>query len=173
MTPEDIAAVYHGPLDGFVARRTALTKQLRRSDPEAAATVGKLRKPSVSAWAIDQLAVVRPDLVTELLAAGADAGRAQRAVADGAGSAEALGVASARVREALDAAVNGATDVLERDGHATGEETARRIRTTLQAAAGGSSEERVAAWRGTLDRDLAPAGFGAPEGLDDDAPELA
>jgi hypothetical protein len=171
--PDDVATIYQGPLDGFIARRTALAKQLRSSDADAAAAVGKLRKPSVSAWAIDQLAVESPDLLAELLAAGADAGRAQRAVAEGVGSGEALSVASARVRDALDAAVRAATTVLDSNGHATGEEAARRIRTTLQAAASGSPDERAALWRGTLDRDLAPAGFGAPEGLDDDIPELA
>jgi hypothetical protein len=173
LSPEDIAAVYQGPLDSFVARRTALARQLRSTDAEAATAVGKLRKPPVSAWAIDKLAVESPELVTELLAAGADAGKAQRAVSDGVRSGEALSIASARVRDALDAAVRAATAVLDRAGHATGEEAARRIRTTLQAAVSGSAEERAALWRGTLDRDLAPAGFGAPEGLDDDLPELA
>ncbi len=173
MTPEDIAAIYHGPLDGFVARRTALARHLRSSDADAAASVGKLRKPPVSAWAIDQLAVESPDLITELLAAGADAAKAQRAVSGGVGSGEALGLAAGRVRDALDAAVHAATTVLDSNGHATGEETARRIRTTLQAAVIGTPDERAALWRGTLDRDLAPAGFGAPEGLDDDLPELA
>jgi hypothetical protein len=173
LSPEDIAAVYQGPLDSFVARRTARARQLRSTDADAATAVGKLRKPPVSAWAIDQLAVESPELVTELLAAGADAGKAQRAVSDGVRSGEALSIASARVRDALDAAVRAATAVLDRAGHATGEEAARRIRTTLQAAVSGSAEERAALWRGTLDRDLAPAGFGAPEGLDDDLPELA
>jgi hypothetical protein len=173
VTPDDVATIYQGPLDGFVARRTALAKQLRSSDADAAAAVAKLRKPSVSAWAIDQLAVESPDLLAELLAAGADAGKAQRAVAEGVGSGEALSVASARVRDALDAAVRAATIVLDSNGHATGEETARRIRTTLQSAASGSPDDRAALWRGTLDRDLAPAGFGTPEGQDDDLPELA
>jgi hypothetical protein len=173
LSPEDIAAVYHGRLDGFVTRRTTLAKKLRSSDAGAAASVGKLRKPPVSAWAIDQLAVGSRDVIAELLAAGADAAQAQRAVSGGVGSGEALGLAAARVRDALDAAVRAATTVLENNGHATSEETARRIRTTLQAAVIGTPAERAALWRGTLDRDLAPAGFGAPEGLDDDLPELA
>nr|MDQ2960379.1 hypothetical protein [Candidatus Dormibacteraeota bacterium] len=41
------------------------------------------------------------------------------------------------------------------------------------AAAGGSAEERLAVWRGTLDRDLAPTGFGSLGGEVDDVPELA
>ena len=58
-------------------------------------------------------------------------------------------------------------------GHATGDETVRQIRTTLQSAATGGVEARLALWRGTLDGNLGPAGFGeAPEGHAD-PPELA
>jgi hypothetical protein len=146
---------------------------VRSSDAEAASAVKKLRKPSVSAWAIDQLAVDDPDLVVELLAAGADARVAQQAVAAGTGSGEDLLLASTRVREAVEAAVRAASLVLDRSGHEMAEETARRIRTTLQAAVTGGVAEREALWRGTLDRDLKPAGFGAADGPDDDVPELA
>jgi hypothetical protein len=173
LEPVDNAAIYHGPLEEFVARRTALVRTLRSSDADAAEAMGKMRKPSVSAWAIDQLAVEKPDLVAELLAAGADAREAQQAVAGGAASGDDLLVASGRVREAVEGAVRAATTVLERFGHATSEDTARRIRTTLQAAAAGGAAERLALWRGMLDRDLTPTGFGAPDGLEDDAPELA
>ncbi len=173
MVRVDITNLYRGPLESFVARRTALVQQLRSSEADAAVVVGKLRKPSVSAWAIDQVAAENPDLTAELLAAGADAREAQQEVAGGARDSEALLVASARVREGVEAAVRAATTVLELGGHATGEETARRIRTTLQAAITGGPDERVALWRGTLDRDLESTGFGAPEGLQNDVPELA
>lgn len=169
----DIAAVYHGSLDGFVDRRTELAQQLRSSDADAAVAVRKLRKPPVSVWAIDQLAIENPDLLTELLAAGTDASEAQQQVAEGVCSSDALLTASARVREAVAAAVGATTAVLDRAGHADSEATVRRIRTTLQAAVSGSPGVRLALWRGTLDRDLELAGFGAPEGLEDDPPELA
>jgi hypothetical protein len=114
-----------------------------------------------------------PNLVTELLAAGADAREAQQAVAGGTGSGEDLLVASTRVRAAVEAAVRAASVVLDRSGHEMAEETARRIRTTLQAAVSGGVAEREALWRGTLERDLKPAGFGVADGPDDDVPELA
>jgi hypothetical protein len=114
-----------------------------------------------------------PDLVTELLASGADARVAQQAVAGGTGSGEDLLLASTRVRKAVETAVRAACVVLDRSGHEMAEETARRIRTTLQAAVTGGVAEREALWRGTLDRDLKPAGFGAADGPDDDVPELA
>ena len=169
----DSSAVYHGPLEEFVSRRTALERTLRSSDAAAAVAVKKLRKPPVGVWAIDQLAVEDPELVAALLAAGLDAREAQRAVADGSGSGEDLQVATTRVREAVEAAVRAAAQVLDGSGQAMAEETARKIRTTLQAAVGGGAAEREALWRGTLDRDLTPTGFGAADVPDDDPPELA
>jgi hypothetical protein len=169
----DSAAVYHGPLEEFVARRTALERTLRSTDAAAAGAVKKLRKPPVSVWAIDQLAAENPELVAELLAAGLDAREAQQAVADGSRSGEDLLVASARVREAIEAAVRAAAQVLDRSSQSMAEETARKIRITLQAAVSGGAAEREALWRGTLDSDLKPTGFGAADVTDDDAPELA
>ena len=98
---DDVIALYRGDLGQFVARRTALSKALRPADASAAAAVAKLRKPSVSAWAIDQVAAEDPDLIADLLAAGADARQAQQLVADGTGSGDDLRAASARVRDAL------------------------------------------------------------------------
>jgi hypothetical protein len=47
-----IGAVYGGALDGFVARRDALVKQLRAAKrTDDAGTVKALRKPRVNAWA--------------------------------------------------------------------------------------------------------------------------
>ena len=48
----DAASLYRGPLEDFVARRTALVRELRHTDREAADAVGKLRKPSAGVWAI-------------------------------------------------------------------------------------------------------------------------
>ena len=48
----------------------------------------------------------------------------------------------------------------------------RQIRDTLHAAATGGSDSRVALWRGTLDTNLSPAGFGETAAGDPDPPEL-
>ncbi|MEO8898621.1 MAG: hypothetical protein ABI352_12030 [Candidatus Dormibacter sp.] len=111
--------------------------------------------------------------MAQLLAAAADAREAQLAVGAGTASGDDLHLASTRVREAIEAAVRAASSVLDRSDHALPEETARRIRTTLQAAATGGAAERLALWHGTLDRDLGPSGFGAPDGHDEDTPEVA
>lgn len=169
----DTAGLYHGPLEDFVARRAALVRELRSADPDAAAAAGKLRKPTVAVWAIDQLAVVDPTLIAELLAAGADAREAQGNVAAGSESREDLLTATARLRDRVDAAARASAHVLERDGHGAGEETARRIRATLQAAATGGAADRSALWTGTLDRDLDVAGFGTVGDPEADPAELA
>jgi hypothetical protein len=169
----DYPDLYRGPLDGFVARRDALVRELRSTDRAAATAAGKLRKPAVAAWAIDQLASDEPDVILELLSAGSDASESQRAFATQTTDRDDFARASVRLREAVVAAARAADTVLQTGGHATSDDVMRRITTTLQAAATGSAAERLALWRGTLDRDLAPSGFGAVDDAEDDDPELA
>lgn len=169
----DIADLYRGPLEEFVARRTALARELRRTDPDAAAALSKLRKPPAGVWAIDQLSAEDTPVIAELLAAGADARDAQWRVAAGSVSREDLLVASGRLRDAVEAAARAATALLEHDGHGTSDETARRIRTTLQAAATGGAADRQALWAGTLGGDVDVAGFGVAREPEDDPDELA
>ena len=65
-----IVAVYRGPLDGFVARRDALVKQLRAAKHrEAADRVKSLRKPSRMAWVLDALAHENSASIEQLAAA--------------------------------------------------------------------------------------------------------
>ena len=169
----DTAELYRGPLEDFVARRTALVRELRSTDPAAATAAAKLRKPPVGVWAIDQLARGHPELITELLAAGADVRDAQQNVAAGTGSREDLLAASGRLRDAVEAAAAAASGVLAYAGHATSEETGRRMRATLQAATTAGAAERRALWTGTVGRDLDAAGFGAVGEPETDVPELA
>ena len=65
-----------------------MARELRATDPDTALAIGKLRKPSVGVWAIDQLAVDHPALITELLAVGADARDAHQNAAAGTESRE-------------------------------------------------------------------------------------
>ncbi len=169
----DTAGLYQGPLGDFVARRAALVRELRGSDPEAAEAIGKLRKPAVSVWAIDQLAVRNAALIAELLAAGADARDAQRNVASGIETRDDLARATGRLRDAVETAARAAVEVLTEAGHTASDETTRRIRITLQAAATGCASDRHALWTGVLDHDLDVAGFGDAGELEEDVPELA
>jgi hypothetical protein len=169
----DTSSLYQGPLEDFIARRTSLLRELRSTDRDAAAVIAKLRKPPLGVWAIDQLAVASPGVLTELLAAGADARDAHQNVATGSERRDDLLVASGRLRDGVESAARAAAAVLEGAGHPASDETDRRIRATLQAAATGDVAQRVALWKGTLDRDLDATGFGAPEEPEDDPAELA
>lgn len=164
--------LYRGPLDEFVARRTRLVRATRPADRSAAAAFGKARKPPVAVWAIDQVAIDGQDVVAALLAAAADASDAQRSVSDQSETREGLLLASGRLRDAVEMAARAADAVLEKAGHASGEDANRRIRATLHAAATGSSDDRMALWQGTLDHEVAPPGFGAVDTANEDAPEL-
>ena len=149
-----------------------MAKALAATDPAAAAAVRRLRKPSLAAWAIDQVAAQESRDVAELLAAGAHARDAQQAVAEGTASGDELRAAVARLREAADEVARSAESTLASSGHPVGESTPRQIRDTLHAAATGGSDNRVALWRGTLDANLTPAGFGDTAAADPDPPEL-
>src|SRR4029077_868926 len=125
----------------------------------AAAVIASIRKPPVGVWAIDQLAAASPAIVIELLAAGADARDAQQNVATGSERREDLLAASGRLRDGVEAAARAAAEALEGAGHPASDETGRRIRATLQAAATGGAAQRMALWKGTLDRELDVTGF--------------
>ncbi len=168
----DLTDLYHGPLGEFIARRRRLIAETRGADPAAAAAIESLRKPPLSAWAIDQLAIDQQDLLVELLAAGADTRAAHQLVGDPVATREDLLLATGRLRDAVEQAARAADTVLEAAGRSGGEDVARRIRTTLQSAATGTGADRLALWRGTLDHDVEPSGFGAVDTPDDDPPEL-
>jgi hypothetical protein len=69
-----ITTVYRGPLEDFITRRDALSKQLRASKRKDDADVVKaLRKPSRMAWALDQVVFEDPDAVEDLAKAITDA----------------------------------------------------------------------------------------------------
>ena len=74
----DANDLYGLPLERFVPERNALAKDLRRNgDRDEAETVAKLRKPSVAAWAVNQLVRTQRQAVARLFAAGDAAQRAQ------------------------------------------------------------------------------------------------
>ena len=84
-----VAALYRLPLGEFVAARDQLARRLRSAgDRQAARRVAGLRRPSVSAWAANQLANAAPNAMAELLEAGAALQAAQQeALAGRAGAA--------------------------------------------------------------------------------------
>ena len=157
-----VAGLYRLPLAEFVAGRDQLARQLRAAgDREAARRVAALRRPSISAWAANQLAQAAPHAMAELLEVGADLRQAQQdALAGQPGAARRLRTATAQLRAAITRLSARAETLLVRAGHAASGTTLTRLAATLQAAATGDAATRAALAQGRLPGDLDPAGFG-------------
>lgn len=146
----------------FTSARNALERRLRHHDPDAAARIKALRRPSVSAWAVNQLWWRERGLFAALLAAGEDLRGAQLRGAPGAQQ-QALSQARRNCLTQLTAA---AQRQLAATGHPATTATLRKVTTTLEACAAYGTQLPEHA-RGHLCEDLAPPGF---ERLADFAP---
>lgn len=160
----DIDALYELPPEQFIAARDRLFKQLREDGRSAdAQRVKSLRRPTVPAWAVNQVVRQYRSEVEELLAAGEDLRRAQQRALSGKGGAD-LREASERRRNALREVAEAAEAVLDQADRASASHL-DAIRTTFEAA----SLDREAATEvreGRLVKELdAPAGFGDVTGL--------
>jgi hypothetical protein len=157
-----LAALYRLPLEQFVATRDQLARRLRAAgDRVTARRVAGLRRPPVSAWAVNQLAHAAPNAVAELLEVGAALRQAQQdALAGQPGAARQLRTATAHLRAAITRLSQRAETLLVRAGHAASDATLARLAATLQAAATGDEATRAALAQGRLPGDLDPAGFG-------------
>ena len=148
--PEEVVdELYGAPLDEFTARRDARAKELRKSDRAQADAIKKLRKPTVAADAVNQLARRSPDDVEALLAAGSALRQAQL----GGGDRDAIRSAARDEREAVerlvsDAASHGASPAIQEE-----------VRGTLHAAAL-EDETRERVRRGVLTQARQAVGLG-------------
>jgi hypothetical protein len=153
-----------GP-ESFVAARTEAARRLKKAgDAGAAARITALRRPPLSAWAVNQLARARGPEVEGLLEAGGRLRDAHRAALAGEGAAQ-LRAATRAEREAVAGLVAAAAEVLESTGHPATDATRDRIAGTLHAAAADPDAAELVR-RGQLTHDLDPAGFGTPDTLD-------
>jgi hypothetical protein len=149
------------PLDRFVAERTALAKELRaRGQGDQAAQVAALRKPSLAAWAVNQLVRTQSRDVQTLFEAGDEARRAQAELLDGRGDGAALRDALDRERDHVSRLIAAARGLLSSEGHALSPAALERVAETLHAAAL-DEEARVEVERGSLERELRHVGIGA------------
>src|SRR4051812_24933250 len=130
----DADDLYGLPLREFVPARDALAKRLcgegRRED---AAAVAALRRPSVAAWAVNQLMRTQRRAAAELLDAGAALFETQAGVLSGRGSAADLRTAAERQRRAVDALRGQAAGLLDEHGRAPSTQTLERVGETLHA----------------------------------------
>jgi hypothetical protein len=146
--------LYGLPLDEFTRARDELARELRKAgNPEAADEVKALRKPSVSAWTVNQLARRHPQETRALVQAGEELRRAQRAAVTK-GDAEALRDAQRAHRERLEELTAAARHKLGAGG-----QTLQRVGQTLRAASV-EKEQSKALLAGTLTEDVEQSGFG-------------
>ncbi len=160
----EIGWLFELPPEEFTAARDELAKRLAAEGrSEESRSIKGLRRPTVAAWAVNQLARRRPAEIEELLKAGASLQRAQRKVLSGVRSAD-FRDASEERRRAVNRLVRLAEEVLEEGGRGSAA-ASEAVRSTLEAASlDDRSAELVRA--GRLSRELAaPASFGAVEGL--------
>jgi hypothetical protein len=145
--------LYQLPLDQFTARRNDLAKELKDAgDETGAGSVAKLRKPSLPAWAVNQLARREKRSLADLFKASDTLRDAHAAGGD------ALRDAT-RARNALiSRLVDTAAAILEEAGHSPGRAHLDRVTATLQASA--DDEFRADLAGGRLVTDLQPTGFG-------------
>jgi hypothetical protein len=161
----DADDLYGLPLDSFVAERGKLAKELKAvGDRDRAAEVTALRKPSVAAWAVNQLVRTQPKPIAGLFKAGDTLRKAQEKVLAGRGDAGDLRAGVEREREAVSGLVEKARGLLNSDGHELSQAVLDRVSDTLHAAAlDGQARAQVRA--GTLVGELRHAGLGMAGGF--------
>ncbi|CAN7221238.1 hypothetical protein [Arthrobacter sp. LjRoot14] len=127
---EIASALYRLPLEGFVAARTAAAKTAAADGGrDLAEAVRALPKPSAAAWAVNMLAVHRPDSLRELAELGAAMRRAQEDLDAGA-----LRTLSQERRQLLSRVMGTLREVAEQQGRKVSAAVAAEAEATLRAA---------------------------------------
>ena len=153
----EIDALFQLPLNEFTSARNALAARLSKADHGAkAAKVKALGKPSISAWAVNQLYWRHNDVFNNLIAAGQRLFQAQ--VSHLAGKDADMQEAQAAQREALATLSSLADALLRAAGHKPTPDAIRRIHTTLETLSTYSSVSGTPR-PGRLTLDVDPPGF--------------
>ena len=153
-SPEDLYGV---PLDGFTSARDALAARLKDEGDSAGAKAAKaLKKPTLPAWTVNQLARQEGETLHRLM-------ELRDEMADAAGPDEIRRLSTERKR-ITSALLQGAEAILSEAGHPANANTLDAVAKTLQS--GGSDEDRLRLLKGTLDRPLNPSGFEGLGGFD-------
>jgi hypothetical protein len=130
--PASIDALYQLPLTEFTSARNALATRLRKSGKTADADeVRTLVKPSIPAWAVNQVYWKHRAAFDRLLAAGDEMRKAQSSTLAGK-SGDVRGALDG-VREALSELARLAADALETAGHNATPGAMRAVTATLEA----------------------------------------
>jgi hypothetical protein len=162
----EVERLYGLSLEEFLPARAELVKRLRADGHrEAAQAAGRLRKPSVAAWAVDRLARQHPKEIQALFDANDRLRAAQTGGKRGAGPERMRG--AVRDRQAvLSRLAEAARTVLGEAGHPGSRTMLDRVTASLLATAA-DPEAAELVRRGVLAKDLEPGvGFGALAGAE-------
>jgi hypothetical protein len=155
---QELDRLFGLPLSDYTSGRNDLARRLRAAGQTAAAeATAKLPKPSVSAWAVNQLSRQRRRELEELVAVGRRLAEAQlRAV----GGDDAAGFVQLRSEhaDAVRSLAAAATDLLEQAGSRPGDAVRRRIGETLRGLSLDPTDPNPLL-AGRLTVDSQPAGF--------------
>jgi hypothetical protein len=156
--------LYGLPLERFVADRHLLVRQLRRDGRrKEASRVAALAKPSIVAWAVNQVVRTRPEQTAALWRAGDAVLDAQARVVAGEGSGVELRAAVEAERAALQPLAEAARGLVTGAGRFLAEQHVQALVETLHAAAVDPAlRDEVA--DGRLTRPLRLTGLGAALG---------
>src|SRR4051812_3176868 len=162
-TLEEIDQLFALPLDEFTAARNELAKRFKQEgDAETAETVRAMTKPSVAAWAVNQLARREPEAVRSLLNLGSRLRSAQERSLKGDRAADELRAAQSEERDVIRKLTRAAEGLLREGGRAASGTTLERVATLLRAAA---VAEPAALREGRLTGEVEPSGFDAFAGM--------
>jgi hypothetical protein len=158
LDPRDL---YGLPLERFIAERDALAKELRAAGQrDDAARVTAMRKPSLAAWAVNQLVRTQRRAVAALFDAGDALARAQSELLAGRGDPVSLREAGKRERASVAKLLEAARGLLSSEGHELSPAMLERVSDTLHAAAL-DEHARGEVEHGCLQRELRHVGLGA------------
>ncbi|WP_378736897.1 hypothetical protein [Nocardia brasiliensis] len=131
MTLDDAARDLYGLAPSeFVAARAARVKKAKEAgDKDLATAIGKLRKPTVTAWTVNLLAREAPDDVDALLQLGAALRSAQQKL-----SGDELRTLTGQRQQAVNALAKKAGTLAAEHGHPVNEGVLREVGQTLTAA---------------------------------------
>lgn len=151
--PDPVGELSRAPLEEFVRVRDELARRLsEEGKAEEAAALKRLRKPTLAAWGLNQLAHRHPKKVEWLLETHDKLRKSE--------SGDAFRRAAAARQELVAELSDAAVGLLEEAGHSAGEAVRKRIGQTLLAVAN-DQEAEEALRTGRLERELVGSGWEA------------
>ncbi|MEO6713620.1 MAG: hypothetical protein ABIM89_09355 [Mycobacteriales bacterium] len=165
MEDRELDALYRLTPEDFVTARDSLTRSLRAAgDRELSAQVKGLRRPSVAAWLVNQLAREYGDAIDELLDTGSALRETQTAVLAGKADGAQLQALTAARRQQIDALLSSVREIAAKAGRKAAPLDA--VDSTLIAATSDAAAAD-AVRSGRLVKELSYSGFGMGDELTD------